>query len=363
MALGALLLASCDKKPIRPEAGANSPDWSLGNPGVTIGVAEGEEPYELAGASASIRLPDGRIVIANSGTSQLRIFDSTGTFIESIGRKGEGPGEFTGSMQIVSLSDSEFAVFDQSAQRLSIFDTSGTLARESRTMAEAGSDFPLWVWLYRDAWVTGPADTSQRAAVRGILGKLAELPPGSYRYVHVATDGRVWSQQRIPGAAPLPWEIHSSTGALVGRIVLPAGTEIHQIGHDFVLLRDWGENDVERIQLYPFSETRGRTEADVRPPRSQDAAPDSSARTRVTAAMRDLVMAQEMFYVDSGAYARTASGLNWKGPPGTSLHLMAADKRGWVGVVVLQGQAFLCGMAVGGSTPPGWPEGSPKCSE
>lgn len=357
-----ILLSGCGEK--APESGgaAQVPEWRLNDsPAVDIGVAEGDEDYELAGASSSLRLADGRIVIANSGTSQLRIFDSTGTFVESVGRKGEGPGEFTGSLHLARVSDSEFAVFDQNAQRLSLFDTAGSLVRETRIMAEGKNDFPLWVWLHRNAWVSGPVDTTLRTMVGQALDDLPPHPAGSYLFVVIASDGRIWLQVRAPTEeSPHPWVILDSNGSPLGRIFLPAGTEVHQIGADFVLLRHWGENDVEQVQLYRFVERRVPNMASSAP--FADHTADSGMRAMMAAAMGNLVMAQEMFYADSAEYARAAGGLNWEGPPGTSLHLMAADKRGWVGLLVHQTQPLLCGMAVGGSTPPGWMEGSPKCS-
>jgi hypothetical protein len=231
-------------------------------------------------------------------------------------------------------------------------------------MVEKHSDFPLWIWLHRNAWVSGPVDTSLRAGIRDALAALPAPSPGAYRYVQIAADGRIWFQERDPAASPQPWIVLSPRGAPAGRIVLPEGTEVHQIGRDFVLLRHWGENDVEQIRMYRFQETRAEARAAPGEPTAagSGAAGDSGVRTVMAGAMRNLVMAQEMFYGDNGEYARGSAGLNWEGPPGTSLHLMAADKRGWVGVLVHQSQPILCGMAVGGSTPPGWSEGSPQCS-
>ena len=354
-----LLLGCTERSP--DSVDASDFQWSLStSPVVEIGIAEGDVNYELAGASGSLRLVDGRIVIANSGTSELRVFDSTGKFIQSIGRKGEGPGEFTGALHLARMSDGEFGVFDQGAQRFSVFDTAGSLVGESRAMAEGNSDFPLWVWLHRNAWVSGPVDTTLRAAVGQALDLVPPLPAGSYLYVVIATDGRIWIQIRATEGPPHPWVILSSNGSPLGRIFLPAGTEVQQIGADYVLLRHWGEDDVEQVRLYRFEERRVPNMASSSP--LADHTADSGQRMMMATAMRNLVMAQEMFYADSAEYAHAAVRLNWKGPPGTSLHLMAADKRGWVGVLVHQSQSIICGMAVGMSTPPGWMEGSPKCS-
>lgn len=340
------------------------PIWTLNNhPEVDIGVAEGDEHYELAGASSSIRLTDGRVVIANSGTSELRVFDSTGRFVTSIGRKGEGPGEFAGSLQMAAISPTEFAVFDQSAQRLSAFDTSGSLIRESRVMAD-GTDggFPLWVWLHRDAWISGPVDTVRRGDIARALDMVPERVAGSYLYVMVATDGRIWLQLRTPTQGSHPWAVLDSRGALLGLIHLPDSTEVHQIGPDYVLLRHWGANDVEHIQLYRFEEHRVANMASSVPPAIDSTVDNSSLRRSMAGMLRNLVMAQEMYYADHAGYARDADSLSWEHPPEVKLYLIAADKRGWVGVLVHQRGLLLCGMAVGGSTPPGWMEGSPTCS-
>lgn len=358
-----LLLAGCEGRSQSGETPASSTNWSLGNiPSVTIGVAEGDERYELSGASSSLRLADERIVIANSGTNELRVYDGTGQFVGSIGRKGEGPGEFIGALQMVALSESTFAVFDQQNQRLSRFDTAGRLVSEARVETR-GDGFPLWVWLHGRSWIVGPVDTARRSGVTAVLDLLPDLPDGSYRYVHIATDGRIWSHRRDPkGGAPHPVEVFSHDGMALGRVALPADVEIQQIGPDFILLRDWGENDVEHIQLYTVQASGGRTPLPGRNEAPPPPGHSNGTRGIIATAIRNLVMSQEMYYADHAGYATDAAVLNWELPEGTNLYLMAADKRGWVGLIVHRKQSILCGMAVGGSTPPGWAEGSPKCS-
>ena len=63
-------------------------------PELVIGTDEGEPAYELHRVYDAIRWPDGRMVIANSGSGELRIFNASGTFLGSVGRTGQGPGEF-----------------------------------------------------------------------------------------------------------------------------------------------------------------------------------------------------------------------------------------------------------------------------
>ena len=74
-------------------------DWQIGpEPAVTIGVVEGEGPLMLHRVGDATKLPDGRIVIAETSSSELKVFDSTGTYLETWGGMGEGPGEFPSYM-------------------------------------------------------------------------------------------------------------------------------------------------------------------------------------------------------------------------------------------------------------------------
>ena len=64
-----------------------------GKPQLVIGDKPGD-PYELSKVKGAALLADGRIVIADGGSLQLRFYDSLGVFIKSSGGRGDGPGEF-----------------------------------------------------------------------------------------------------------------------------------------------------------------------------------------------------------------------------------------------------------------------------
>jgi len=68
--------------------------WSLSEePIVVIGGADEREDYLLHRVAAATRLGDGRIVIANGGSLELRYYDPEGGHLLSAGGEGEGPGE------------------------------------------------------------------------------------------------------------------------------------------------------------------------------------------------------------------------------------------------------------------------------
>jgi hypothetical protein len=68
--------------------------WTLSDePIVRIGVVHGDPAYEFSGVVGLTRLSDGRIVVLDEQTKELRFYSPEGVFLESIGRAGAGPGE------------------------------------------------------------------------------------------------------------------------------------------------------------------------------------------------------------------------------------------------------------------------------
>lgn len=78
----------------RPVTGSRL-DWRVGEaPAVSIGTLEGDEGDMLFLVLDATRLPDGRIVLANAGSAELRVFSADGVHLATWGGQGEGPGEF-----------------------------------------------------------------------------------------------------------------------------------------------------------------------------------------------------------------------------------------------------------------------------
>jgi hypothetical protein len=103
--------------------------WTLSEePVAVIGTADGPDAYSLYHVRAALLLPDRRILIANSGTDELRYYDSSGTHLYSVGRDGFGPGEFK-RIYWVWLARDSLVVFDDGQDRVSVFSASGTYGR------------------------------------------------------------------------------------------------------------------------------------------------------------------------------------------------------------------------------------------
>ena len=109
--------------------------WRIGaEPALSIGAVEGDPAYELFRVADATRLPDGRILVANTGSGELRAFDGSGTHLQSWGGEGEGPGEFSRGAPsgVGAWPGDSIAASDRGARRFTVFDANGELGRTSR---------------------------------------------------------------------------------------------------------------------------------------------------------------------------------------------------------------------------------------
>ena len=107
-------------------------DWRIGpEPSVTIGVAVGDEARMLHLVMGATMLADGRIVVAEGSSSQLKVFDSSGARVATWGGRGEGPGEFPGQMlhRIEPWPGDSIVAWYGPGWRVSVFDSEGNFDR------------------------------------------------------------------------------------------------------------------------------------------------------------------------------------------------------------------------------------------
>ncbi|WP_425153649.1 hypothetical protein [Candidatus Palauibacter sp.] len=109
--------------------------WRVGPEAtVLIGTAGGDPAYELFRVGGTMRLSDGRIVVANAGTGELRVYDPDGVHLASWGGQGDGPGEF-GAMApgaVEPWPGDSLMARDSFRSRISIFSADGTFGRALR---------------------------------------------------------------------------------------------------------------------------------------------------------------------------------------------------------------------------------------
>lgn len=140
-----LLLAACEATAdARMHAAlAGVPEWRVApEPAVRIGVAEGDAGQELYRVVGSVRLDDGRIVVANGGTSELRVYDPRGRLLTRIGREGRGPGEFEALAWVGRLAGDTLVAWDSGLLRWTLFTPEGALVRSTTPRPEPPGMFP-----------------------------------------------------------------------------------------------------------------------------------------------------------------------------------------------------------------------------
>jgi hypothetical protein len=86
--------------------------WTVGAPTLSLGSLEGDPHLTLARVVGAIRLGDGRLVVADGDSNELRFFDSSGRFLSRTGGKGGGPGEFTHIRGLDRCGPTGFVAFD-----------------------------------------------------------------------------------------------------------------------------------------------------------------------------------------------------------------------------------------------------------
>lgn len=94
-------------------------------PEVDIGTLEGAEEETLFRVVDAVRLSDGRIAVANGGTSEVRYYGPDGQHVRTTGRQGGGPGEFQRIAGLIRMGGDSLAVLDGGSRRVSLLDASG----------------------------------------------------------------------------------------------------------------------------------------------------------------------------------------------------------------------------------------------
>jgi hypothetical protein len=139
-----VFLASCSDREItrsafhvRDSAGisiseSTRPAWQDGAWKVTeesillIGSAESEE---LIRPRDAVRLDDGRLVVTDEGSRQVKFFAPDGRLVHVLGRQGRGPGEFGTLWTVRPFRRDSLMVFDYNQERVSILDLQGNFGR------------------------------------------------------------------------------------------------------------------------------------------------------------------------------------------------------------------------------------------
>ena len=214
--------------------------WRVGEaPFLTIGALEGDPTYELYQVRDASRLPDGRIVVANAGSSELRVFDASGTHLASWGGLGGGPGEFgdfAAPWSVEPWAGDSIAASDMYERRVSVFDAHGA----------HGRTFVLEEPYYRLVGVLPDGQmflSTVPVFVAGTLG--AGVVRREVEYAIATPDGTLYGALgSYPGSE---WFIVTEGGGMAPHVQAFSRSALARVWGDLIII---GSNDVYEIRAY-----------------------------------------------------------------------------------------------------------------
>ncbi len=193
-------------------------------PEVSIGELDGPDEY-LLGSIRSIAVDDNRNVYALDGQAQhVRVFDSAGVYVKTLGRRGEGPGEFSRAEAIALLPDGRLVVRAPGNMRLEVFGPGDgeteQWAYNSRGLYSAAS-------LYTDAsgrTLVHTVDPSQEGLVThfvvfgpdGVQVDTLSEPSRAYEPPVVTAERQGTTTLVVPFSPVLLWTVHPSGHLVTG---------------------------------------------------------------------------------------------------------------------------------------------------
>ena len=186
--------------------------WAVdAQPVLTIGQNEADTNAILAVVAGATRLPDGRILVGDRGSFNLRLFAPNGKQERVFGRKGPGPGEIEHLKSMLRCGDS-IVTMDIAGGRVSLFSLDGKFVRAFRFGSPQAASAP-YASVCNDRGTFAHHGWEDRSEVRAgayrpdvpfwlsgadtAVGRLVGSFPGSERFGFVSNDGR-------GSAGPLP---------------------------------------------------------------------------------------------------------------------------------------------------------------
>lgn len=256
--------------------------WRVGtDPDLSIGTVAGDPNYIFEQVRGAVRMDDGTIVVMESGTNQIRLFDSGGRFVRNLGRTGEGPGEFTFLTEMWVSGDTIFG-FCNLQKRIAVFDRGGDVLEMVRVEMAEGAGNPAAEDHFPDGTLLVLSAPSG-----GLAFTLGTIKGNAWRLDRFSRDGRFMNEiafvkeadrwgHDIPGVWSFPY------------LPLTLGIGPHAAGRHHVYVGDHtqgrierrnGSGDLTRVIRWPTPELRVTDrerrryrEARSEPPRDVDRA-------------------------------------------------------------------------------------------
>lgn len=125
---------------LSPAAAEDVPAFATmdGAPLVKIGALDGRPEEQFGSIVDVLPLSNGGVAVLDGQTAEIRLFDSSGAYLRTLGSMGDGPGELRAPLALGRVGEDSLAVFDRRSMRITRFALDGgtggvtTLATEGR---------------------------------------------------------------------------------------------------------------------------------------------------------------------------------------------------------------------------------------
>lgn len=125
-------------KNVRPSRSGDRA-WRLSpEPVLEIGANASAPEYQFFHVSDAVRLSDGRIVVANAGTAELRYYAPDGSHLRTLGSAGAGPSEFRSLSDLIRAGGDTVIAVDRDLRRISFFRPHGRFLASLRSPPPLG---------------------------------------------------------------------------------------------------------------------------------------------------------------------------------------------------------------------------------
>ncbi len=197
-ALALLVLACAEDQP--PRGFPEVPTFE-GSIDLEIGELDGDDPYLFTRIASIVGDAQGRLIVADGQTSEIRVFESDGRFAFRAGGYGEGPGELSDICCLAIGPDGELWVREGSRYSVFALESAGAeYLTGMRTLQPGiGSRDPFTFDPDDNLVNVGPVTrrdaTNLTAQLRGVTARLVVNPDGAVDTVVLADAERQYTGQ------------------------------------------------------------------------------------------------------------------------------------------------------------------------
>ncbi len=216
----------------------NDDAWTVASlPRMQIGTLDGDPTYQFFRIEAAVSLPDGGIVVANGGTSELKAYDDAGQHLWTVGRQGEAPGEYRLITGLGVGPGDSFWVYDFGLRRFTVLTSGGETIRTfavgaALSAVNAVGRLPDGSFVVKEGWSSRTHENNEFGLARQPVA-IARFMEGRPRHdtivalpgreIFLGTEGR-----RMVMSAPL--FARNASAAMRGGTVVAGSQETFEIG-------------------------------------------------------------------------------------------------------------------------------------